>query len=55
MKLQNDGIINVVKSTPIVTGLKNDGVTPRICGDYQMTVTKVLNIIHAQQEKQKTY
>ncbi len=41
-KLQNDGIINAVKSslwaTPIVTCLKKDGVTPRICGDYQMTV-----------------
>ncbi len=44
MKLQNDGIINAVKSTPIVTGLKKDGVTPGICGDYQMTVDKVLNM-----------
>ncbi len=42
MKLQNEGIINAVKfslwASSIVTGLKRGGVTPRICGDYQMTV-----------------
>ncbi len=26
-----------------MTPLKKDGVTPRICGDYRMTVNKVLN------------
>ncbi len=46
MKLQNEGIIHAVNSspwaTPIVTPLKKDGVTPRICGDYRMTVNIVL-------------
>ncbi len=46
MKLQNEGTISAVNSsvwtTPIVTPLKKDGITPRICGDYRMTVNKVL-------------
>ncbi len=46
VKLQNEGNIHAVDSslwaTPIVTPLKKDGVTPRICGDYRMTVNKVL-------------
>ncbi len=46
MKLQNEGNIHAVNSslwaTPIVTPLKKDGVTPRICGDYRMTVNNVL-------------
>ncbi len=29
-------------ATTIVTPLKKDGVTPRICGDYRMTVNKVV-------------
>ncbi len=40
MKLQNEGIIHAGNSslwaTPIVTPLKKDGITPRICGDYRM-------------------
>ncbi len=59
VKLQNEGIIHAVYSslwaTPIVPPLKKeDGVTPRICGDYRMTVNKVLKNISAQQKKQKT-
>ncbi len=46
MKLQNEGIIHAVNyslwATPIVTPLKKGGITPRTCGDYRMTVNKVL-------------
>ncbi len=46
MTLQNEGIIHAVNSsllaTPIVTPLKKGGVTPITCGDYRMTVSKVL-------------
>ncbi len=46
MKLQNEGIIHAGNSSlcaaPIVTPLKKDGVTLRICGDYRMTLNKVL-------------
>ncbi len=46
MKLQNEGIILAVNSslwaTPVMTPLKKDGVTPRICGDYLITVNKML-------------
>ncbi len=47
MKLQNEGIIHAVNSSlwakPIVTSLKKDSVTPRICGDYRLAVNKVLS------------
>ena len=40
------GILTPVDSsawaTPIVTPLKRDGQTPRICGDYRITLNKVL-------------
>lgn len=45
-KLVDEGILKPVTSsrwaTPIVTPLKKDGVTPRICGDYRITMNKVL-------------
>jgi len=45
-KLQHEGIIQKVESsswaTAIVTPLKSDGVTPRICGDYRTTLNKYL-------------
>ncbi len=48
LKRKEEGIIHAVNSslwaTPILTPLKKDGVTPRICGDYRMTVNKVLKI-----------
>ncbi len=41
-----DGIISEVESsaggTPIVTPLKPDGKTPRICGDYRLTLNRSL-------------
>jgi hypothetical protein len=41
-KLEADGIITAVESscwaTPIVVATKSDGCTPRICGDYRMTL-----------------
>ncbi len=41
-KMLEDGIISEVESsawgTPIVTPLKPDGKTPRICGDYRLTL-----------------
>ncbi len=39
-------LTHLYRATPIVTPLKKDGVTPRICGDYYylwcMAVNKVL-------------
>ncbi len=45
-KMLEDGIISEVESsawgTPIVTPLKPDGKTPRICGDYRLTLNRSL-------------
>ena len=44
--LCNRGILTPVESslwaTPIVTPLKKDGITPRICGDYWLTLNEPL-------------
>jgi hypothetical protein len=43
--VQNDILVPVSSScwaTPIVTPLKRDGCTPRICGDYRITLNKCL-------------
>ncbi len=44
-KMLDDGIISKVESsvwgTPIMTPLKPDGKTPRICGDYRLTLLQV--------------
>ncbi|VDP79148.1 unnamed protein product, partial [Echinostoma caproni] len=41
-KMEQDGVINKVESsawpTPIVVAMKSDGGTPRICGDYRLTL-----------------
>ncbi|VDP86227.1 unnamed protein product [Echinostoma caproni] len=41
-KMERDGIITRVTSsmwaTPIVIAIKSDGKTPRICGDYRLTL-----------------
>ena len=41
-KMEHDGVINRVESsawaTPIVVAMKSDGRTPRICGDYRLTL-----------------
>ncbi len=45
-ELEEQGILIAVEAsqwaTPIVTPLKRDGVTPRICGDYRITLNKHL-------------
>ncbi|VDP90102.1 unnamed protein product [Echinostoma caproni] len=41
-KMEQDGVISKVESsawaTPIVVAMKSDGRTPRICGDYRLTL-----------------
>ncbi|VDP88281.1 unnamed protein product [Echinostoma caproni] len=43
-EMVNEGVLRPVNSwaTPIVTPLKRDGKTPRICGDYRVTVNRQL-------------
>ena len=58
-KLENDGIISRVNSsvwaTPIVVAIKGDGKTPRICGDYRITLNPRLKRCGATTEEPEDF
>ena len=58
-KLEKDGIISQVNSslwaTPIVIAVKSDGKTPRICGDYRLTLNPRLKRCAATTEEPEDF